>query len=181
MARVMDHKTVDAGLKVIAQKKVEAAVAEKAKVAHKKEAIAKKIIKEQAIQQKKATRETQAVLEVQWNAEYAAAEASRRPERDQARAEHWKPPRKPIKPPRPRAVGMGLRSADGAEEGAGEGVEDLEQAGNAIIEAAQDMEAVDDQDAEELADIVRDLYQIFQCKCLHISTPNITLCLYHVY
>ncbi|KAF8424391.1 hypothetical protein EV426DRAFT_642354 [Tirmania nivea] len=151
MARVMDRKTVDAGLKGIAQKKIEAAAAEKAKLGRKEEAAAKKIIKEQVIQQKKATREAQAVLEAQWNAEYAAAEASWRLERDQARAEHRKPPTKPVKPPRPRTVGIG--SADSAERGA----EDLEQAGNAIIEVAQDMEAIDNHDAEELADMVREL------------------------
>ncbi|KAF8430313.1 hypothetical protein EV426DRAFT_660729, partial [Tirmania nivea] len=152
MARVMDRKTVDVELKEIAQKKVEAAAAEKAKLARKKEATAKKIIKEQAIQQKKAICEAQAVLEAQWNAEYTAAEASWRLERDQAHTEYYqKPPRKPVKLPRPKAVGMG--SADSAEEGA----EDLEQASNAIIEAVQDIEAIDDQDTEELADRVREL------------------------
>ncbi|KAF8416379.1 hypothetical protein EV426DRAFT_686165 [Tirmania nivea] len=135
MARVMDRKTVDAELKEIAQKKVEAAAAEKAKLARKKEAAAK-IIKEQAIQKKKAT-----------------PEASWRLEQDKARAEHRKPPRKPVKPPRPNLKAVGIGSADSAEEGA----EDLEQAGNTIIEAVQDIEAIDDQDAEELADMVWEL------------------------
>ena len=42
------------------------------------------------------------------------------------------------------SVTVGMGSAEGAEEGA----EDLEQAGNAVIEAVEDTEAVDPQDAE---------------------------------
>ncbi|KAF8421373.1 hypothetical protein EV426DRAFT_672246 [Tirmania nivea] len=101
MARVMDRKTVDAGLKEIAQKKIEAVAAEKAKLACKKEAAANK---EQAIQQKKATREVQAILEAQWNVDYAAAEASWRLERDQACVKYQKPSRKPVKPSRPKVM-----------------------------------------------------------------------------
>ena len=53
-----------------------------------------------------------------------------------ARTEHWEPPGKPVKPPRPKAVGMGTTGS--AEEGA----EDLEQAGNAVIEVAEDPHGV---------------------------------------
>jgi len=48
---------------------------------------------------------------------------------------------------RDRTVGMG--SAEGTEEGA----EDLEQAGNTVIEFAEDTGAVGAQDTEKLADM----------------------------
>ena len=51
------------------------------------------------------------------------------------------------------SVTVGMRSAEGAEAGVG----DLEQAGNAFIEAAEDTEVVDSQDTEELVDMVREL------------------------
>jgi len=61
------------------------------------------------MQQNKAAREVQALLDTQWNAEYSAAEATWRIERNQARAEYRKPPEKPLKPLRPRVVDMGVQ------------------------------------------------------------------------
>ena len=52
MARVMDWRAVDARLKEIARKKVEAIAAEKTKLMRKQEADTRKIAKERAIQQK---------------------------------------------------------------------------------------------------------------------------------
>ena len=54
-------------------------------------------------------------------------------------------------------------------------LEGLEQGGGAVIDVTEDTEAVDPQDAEKLAGMVRELYR---CKCLHISIPNMP---YHVY
>ena len=85
------------------------------------------------------------MLDTPWNAEYSAAEAAWRIERDQACAEHRKPPKKPLKLPRPRVVDMG--DAEGVE-GAGD-VEGME--GEDDEDGAQDIEAPDDQEAEELA------------------------------
>jgi len=93
----------------------------------------------------------QAVLEAQWNADYAAAEAAWPIERDQARAEHRKPP-KPVKPPKPRAV-YSVVSVEGVE-----GVECVRTVeGVNSAEVAEVAEDAEDEDAEELADIVREL------------------------
>jgi len=61
----MDRRAVDAGVKEIARKKVEAVVTEKAKLVYKQEAATRKIAKEQTMQQKKAAQETQALLDTQ--------------------------------------------------------------------------------------------------------------------
>jgi len=45
----------------------------------------------------------------------------------------------------------------GSAEGEEEGVEDLEQVGDAFVEVAENTEVIDLQDAEELADTVREL------------------------
>ncbi|KAF8430119.1 hypothetical protein EV426DRAFT_5481 [Tirmania nivea] len=150
MARVMDRRMVDAGLKEIARKEAAAVAAEEAKIARKEEAAARKLAKEQAIQQKKAAREVQAVLEAQWKADYATAEAAWRIEQDQARLEHRKPPKKPVKPPRPRVVADDMEHGDEDLEGVG-GTENEE------VQTAEDLEATEDQDADELADMVREL------------------------
>jgi len=84
MARVTDHRAVDAELKEITRKRIEAVAAEKVKLVRKQEAATRKIAKEWAMQQKKAAREAQALLDTQWNAEYSAAEAAWRIEYDQA-------------------------------------------------------------------------------------------------
>ena len=152
IARVITRQMVDAGLKEIARKETEAAAAEEAKLVRKQQATARKTAQEQAIQQKKAAREAQAVLEAQWNADYAAAEAVWRIERDQARAEHRKPPKKPVKPPKPRAV-YSVVSVEGVE--GGEDIGAVEGVNNAEI--AEVAEVAEDEDAEELADMVREL------------------------
>jgi len=115
------------------------------------------------MQQKKAAREAQALLDTQWNVEYSAAEAAWRIERDQARAEHRKPPKEPLKPLRPRVVDMGVRNVWRVWRVRGvwrvwrgvEGVEDVE--GEECEEGAQDMEALEDQEKEELAEMILEL------------------------
>jgi len=65
MAKVIDRRAVDAGLKEIARKKVEVIVTEKAKLVYKQEAATSKIAKERAMQQKKAAQETRVLLDTQ--------------------------------------------------------------------------------------------------------------------
>lgn len=90
------------------------------------------------------------MLEAQWKADYAAAEALWRIERDQARLEHRKVPKKPVKPPRPKVVVDDMGGGD-------EGLENIGSAKNEEAQTAEDIEATEDQDAEELAEMVREL------------------------